>query len=99
MENKVYIVIKNGNEGCEEILFASKDENLVKGRIEELNSEILRAKDRMENILSEHGEEDDDEGYDYYDRLYIKKEIKRDEYYMAKFTPLNAYSYIELDLI
>jgi len=87
----VYVVIKCGYEGIEQLVYATLNAEEVTEKVKTLRDEILSAKSRMNKINEEFGEEEDEDYNTHYDRMQISGEITWEEYSMAKYSNPNAY--------
>lgn len=87
----VFVVIQCGYEGIEGLIYASAEGSDASAKVKTLRAEIFNARERMKNILAEHGEEEDEDFNTYYDRMLHKKEIEWEEYNNAKYREPDAY--------
>jgi len=88
---EIFVVIKCGYEGIEGLIYATNDASDAVNKVKTLRQEILKAKERMNKILAEHGNEEDENYDNYYDKMLKNKEIEWDEYVKAKYENINAY--------
>lgn len=88
---EVFVVIQCGYEGIEGLIYATADGEEASAKVKSLREKILQAQERMKAILAEHGEEEDDEFRNYYDRMLEKDEITWEEYDNAKYNNPDSY--------
>jgi len=89
--SEIFVIIKYGFEGIDKLVYVTNSADDASDKVKSLRQETLNAKERMQRILSEHGDEEDENFDNYYDRMLKKKEIEWSEYEKAKFENPDAY--------
>lgn len=87
----VYVVIKCGYEGIEGLIYSTLNADEATEKVKTLRDEILRAKSRMNKIIEEFGNEEDEDYNTHYDRMQLAGEISYEEYSMAKYDKPDAF--------
>lgn len=88
---EAFVVIQCGYEGIEGLIFASSSGDEAAEKVKALRDKILKAQERMNQIIAEHGSEEDEEYRTHYDRMFDREEIDWEEYNDAKYREPDAY--------
>jgi len=89
--SEFYAVVVCGGEGLDELKYVTLDAEKAVSKLHKFRAKINCAKQRMGEILIEHGFHEDSEFNTHYDRMYFNDEISWEEYSMAKYQDPDAY--------
>ncbi len=96
MIQEAYLIIEQGYEGIQNILYLTTDPTEALNKVMEYKNEIIKAKEHKAKVLEEFGDEEDDDYYNEWDRMYLKhKTITYKEHDNANYKNIDDFCVIK----
>lgn len=98
MIKEAYLVIEQGYEGIQGLLYLTLNAEEARDKVMELKNSIIKAKEHKAKVLEEFGSEQDENYYTEWDRMCIVHEtIQFEEYDKAEYKNPDDYCVVKWD--